>query len=219
MAKQSISVTRALVELKRYEQRIAQAVANGTFSAVSYGEGDKTRVESMNRQKLPGTVKEVETLITASFQSVNQLITNRAALKAAIVTSNAATKVQFLDRMITVAEAIETKSSLNQLRSVYSAMNTQVMMAVNAVSTAEGRLQATIETLTGQALGGAGKADAAAQEAIAKVQYAANRPAVIGHDVANANLKALQDQISAIEAELDFTLSESNAKTMIEVEL
>ena len=219
MAKQTISVTRALVELKRYEQRLHQALAQGTFAAVSYGEAEKTRVESVNRQRIPSVVKDVETLITSSFQSVNDLITNRAALKAAIVASNAATKVKFLDREISVAEAIETKSSLTMLRTAQTTMNNQVVQAVNTVAQADAKLKVTIETLTGQALGGSGKADASAQEAIAMLQNAAHRPQVIGHEVATKNLQALQERISAIEAELDFTLSESNAKTLIEVDM
>lgn len=219
MAKQTISITRALVELKRYEQRIAQALDKGTFAAVSYGEGAKTRVESVNRMKLPGTVKEVEVLIGASFQSVNQLILNRQALKAAIVKSNATTVMNFMGREITVAEAIETKSSVNQLRTAYSVINGQVASAMSIVSVAESKLETTIENLTAQALGGSGKADAVAQEAISKVQYASHRPAVIGHEYAQNNLKSLEDTISAINAELDFSLSEVNAKTLIEVEL
>lgn len=219
MAKQRISVTRALVELKRYEDRLQQALAQGTFAAVSHGEGEKTRVESVNRQRLPGNVGEVETLITASFQKVNQLIVNRAALKAAIVASNATTQIQFLDRTITVAEAIETKTSLAQLRQAYAVMNAQVVTATNTVAVADTKLKATIENLTAQALGGSGKADAAAQEAIAQVQNKAHRPQVIGHTIAQKNLEALQDRISAVEAELDVTLSEVNARTEIEVEL
>lgn len=219
MAKQTISITRALVELKRYEQRIAQALNNGTFSAVSFGEGGKTRVESINRMKVPGTVKEVEELIAASFQSVNRLILNRQALKAAIVKSNATTVMNFMGREITVAEAIEVKSSVNQLRMAHATISNQVTMAMSTVSTAEAKLAATIENLTAQALGGSGKVDAVAQEAISKVQYATHRPAVIGHEYAQNNLESLQNTISAINAELDFSLSEVNAKTLIEVEL
>lgn len=220
MAKQQISVTRALVELKRYEDRLSTALANGTFSAVSHGEGDKIRIESLTKnQQLPSNVKDVETLISASFQKINQLIANRAAMKAAVIASNASTTIQFLGRVITVAEAIETKTSLQYLRKAYNHINAQVVNAANIVTVVESKLQNTIENLTAQALGGSGKSDAVTLEAIAKVQRAAYNPKVIGHDLAADALLKLQEQINAIEAELDFTLSESNAKTMIEVDL
>src|ERR1035437_8401176 len=107
MSAQQISVTRALVELKRLDERISKAISGGLFVARTIGRDTNKKVIGSS-----DTVASVEAKIHGSFDKVNSLIVNRERIKSAIVLSNANTKVKILGRDVTVAEAIELKSTV-----------------------------------------------------------------------------------------------------------
>jgi len=79
-------------------------------------------------------------------------------------------------------------------------------------------LEAQIETNLATIYGNEkGKVDASMFEAIAKPQREQKEASLIDPIKINDVIKSLEDEISLVETELDFTLSESNAKTEIEV--
>ena len=101
---QTMSVTRALVEIKSLDRKIQNAASNSSFVSYSVGQGAYKKVPNSTPEKLEQRIK-------ADVQSLEQLIKNRQKIKAAIVQSNAATTVRLNGSDISVAEAIELKDT------------------------------------------------------------------------------------------------------------
>lgn len=215
MTKQTISVTRALVELKRFDQRIVQVLSGGVFLNRTVGRGNFKKV--VNSQD---SVELTTQKIRASYDKIDQLIKNRAALKAAIVLSNATTKVKVLGQEMTVAEAIELKTSVVSRQQYLQVLRSNLTTFKNAVEVDNTKLQAKIDTSLNN-IYGTEKAKIAA-DLVAQVsdpQKDQFEQALLDPCGIEARIEKLQNEITEIQTELDFVLSEANARTEIEVEL
>lgn len=210
-----MSVTRALAEIKRLDDRIQRAVTQGEYVAVLVGKNQQAKMHSGNRSP-----DQVKAEIQGSFDQVQQLMSNREKLKSAVVMSNATTKVQLSNRELTVAEAIELKRSvvnketfLNNLRLKY----TQANALVDKLNTQlDNSIQAALLTVYGNEKG---RVDQTMVEAIAKPRRDREEATLFDPCDILKKIRLLEDEVSEINTELDFILSESNAKTEIEVEL
>ena len=209
-----ISITRALAELKRLDDRLNRMTTDQSiFVSVAVGQGDKQKVLGVS-----DTVQNVVSQIQSNRDRVNSMIEMRAKIKAAVVASNAATKVKLGTREMTVAEAIELKKSIDVKCNMLATYRRQVIQANALVAKQNAALEAQIETNLATIYGNEkGKVDASMFEAIAKPQREQKEASLIDPIKINDLIKSLEDEISLVETELDFTLSESNAKTEIEI--
>ena len=209
-----MSVTRALAELKRLDDRLNRmSTDQSIFVSVAVGQGDKQKVLGVS-----DTVQNVVSQIQSNRDRVNSMIEMRAKIKSAVVASNAATKVKLGAREMTVAEAIELKKSIDVKRNMLNTYRRQVIQANALVSKQNANLDAQIETNLTTIYGNEkGKVDASMFEAIAKPQREQKEASLIDPIKINDLIKSLEEEISLVETELDFTLSESNAKTEIEI--
>ena len=209
-----MSVTRALAELKRLDdRRNRMSTDQSIFVSVAVGHGDKQKVLGV-----ADTVQNIVSQIQSNRDRVNSMIEMRTKIKAAVVASNATTKVKLGTREMTVAEAIELKKSIGFKRNMLDAYRRQVIQANALVTKQNAALEAQIETNLATIYGNEkGKVDASMFEAIAKPQREQKEASLIDPIKINDAIKSLEDEISLVETELDFTLSESNAKTEIEV--
>lgn len=209
-----MSVTRALAELKRLDDRLNRmATDQSIFVSVAVGQGDKQKVLGIS-----DTVHNVVSQIQSNRDRVNRMIDLRAKIKSAVVASNAATKVKLGAREMTVAEAIELKKSIDVKRNMLATYRRQVIQANALVAKQNAALEAQIETNLATIYGNEkGKVDASMFEAIAKPQREQKEASLIDPIKINDLIKSLEEEISLVETELDFTLSESNAKTEIAI--
>lgn len=209
-----ISITRALAELKRLDDRLNRMTTDQSiFVSVAVGQGDKQKVLGVS-----DTVQNVVSQIQSNRDRVNSMIEQRAKIKAAVVASNAATKVKLGSREMTVAEAIELKKSIDVRRNMLTTYRRQVTQANALVAKQNAALEAQIETNLATIYGNEkGKVDASMFEAIAKPQREQKEASLIDPIKINDLIKSLEEDISLVETELDFSLSEINAKTEIEV--
>lgn len=209
-----ISITRALAELKRLDDRLNRMTTDQSiFVSVAVGQGDKQKVLGVS-----DTVQNVVSQIQSNRDRVNSMIEMRAKIKAAVVASNAATKVKLGAREMTVAEAIELKKSIDVKRNMLATYRRQVIQANALVAKQNAALEAQIETNLATIYGNEkGKVDASMFEAIAKPQREQKEASLIDPIKINDLIKSLEEEISLVETELDFTLSESNAKTDIDI--
>lgn len=209
-----MSVTRALAELKRLDDRLNRMTTDQLiFVSVAVGQGDKQKVLGVS-----DTVQNVVSQIQSNRDRVNSMIDQRAKIKAAVVASNAATKVKLGSREMTVAEAIELKKSIDVQRNMLVTYRRQVIQANALVAKQNAALEAQIETNLATIYGNEkGKVDASMFEAIAKPQREQKEASLIDPIKINDLIKSLEEEISLVETELDFTLSTSNAKTEIEI--
>ena len=209
-----MSVTRALAELKRLDDRLNRMTTDQSiFVSVAVGHGDKMKVLGVSE-----TVQNVVSQIVSNRDRVNSMIETRAKIKAAVVASNASTKVKLGNREMSVAEAIELKKSIDIKRNMLSTYRRQVTQANALVHSQNATLDAQIETNLATIYGNdKGKVDASMFEAIAKPQREQKEASLIDPIKINSMIKSLEEEISLIETELNFTLSESNARTEIEI--
>lgn len=210
---QTMSITRGLVELKRINDRINAAIAQGRFVARTVGKN--------NNQKVVGysdTVVEMGKRIQASFDTVDALIQNRQKIKSAIVLSNATTKVTVLGQEMSVAEAIELKGTIVFRNTYLVNMRSQLMRESQEVEKANVALDAAIEVSLNTIYGSdKAKHDASTLENVSKPQKEQKEAALLDPAKIEERIAKLTKEIADLESEVDFTLSESNAKTTIEV--
>lgn len=203
----TLSVAGALVELKLLDKRIAKATSTGIF--VSYQEGN-------DLPKGYKTLNELEDKIKSSEQSVMDLIERRNKIKSAIVVSNATTTVHIGGVAMTVAEAIERKSSIEY---EYGLLNEYKRQLANALRMVDGinkdverRADAMVQTYLGN---DKSKADEA--ETIRKNFIESKVAKLVDVLDIKAKIEQLEESIDTFEAEVDLVLSTSNAVTMLEV--
>jgi hypothetical protein len=215
MAKQQISVTRALVELKRLDDRISKAIMGGVFVGRIIGRDTNAKVVGSN-----DTVAAVTSKIQGSFDKVSALIANRAAIKSALVLSNAQTQVQVLGKGMTVAEAIELKSTVAFRQTFMDRMRVQQSNAREAIERANAQLDAEIETSINTLYGAdRSKIDADTIKGVIDIKKSQKEQSLLDPARIEAKIEAVEADILNLTSELDFVLSESNARTSIEVEL
>lgn len=209
-----MSITRALAEVKRLDDRIAREINTGRFVDVAIGRNQNQKVANSNQ-----TVAEVKTAIEGSFDRIKQLMQNREAIKAAIVMSNATTKVTVNGKQYTVAEAIELKKSVVLKEMFLSSLRRHQMTTQASVDQHRAKLADTIERSL-QAVYSSANGTKITEEqytAIAKPQEERSEPAMLDpRDIAK-QIRELDEEVSVIKSELDFVLSESNARVDIEV--
>lgn len=214
MTTMTMTVTRALAELKFLDDRINRAIMTGTFIGISIGRDDSKKTNT------GASVDEATKVITASHQRVESLIANREKIKRAIIRSNSETKVKIVDQEITVAEAIELKKSVVYRESYINAMRNAVHAArinVNAGNTAlDTAINQSVNTVYGN---DKGKVDAAMYDAVAVPQKKQKEHALLDPCKVDELIEKQSEIVDSIKKELDFILSESNAKTNITIDL
>ncbi len=210
---QTMTITRGLTELKRLNSRIENVISQGKYVAATQG--------ANKFKKVIGSADSVEAMtskIQASFDAVDSLIANRQAIKSAIVLSNANTYVTLLGRSMTVAEAIELKSTVNYRKLYLSTLRTQFIKTTSEVDKFNTQLDVTIETLLSTVYGSdKSKVSAESYQMVAGPQKEQKQCELLDPQKIESRVAKLTEEISVIEAELDIVLSESNAKTVIDV--
>jgi len=210
---QTMSITRGLTELKRLNSRIEHAISQGKYVATTQG--------ANKFKKILGSSDSLEAMtakIQASFDAVDSLIENRQAIKSAIVISNAQTFVTLMGCSMTVAEAIELKSTVAYRKLYLGTLQRQFIAASTSVDKANSQLDVTIDTLLTTVYGAdKSKATPEAFQAVAGPQREQKQCEVFDPRKIELKIERLTEEISVIEAELDIVLSEQNAKSMITI--
>ena len=201
-----ITVTEGLVELKTLDKRIYKAMEK-EFIAVY-----------MNAEKDSEKVKEFGKSAEANYQSVVDLIDERAKVKAAIVKSNAETEVTIGGKTMTVAEAIEKKSSIEYQKILHDKLKRAyadaVSISVKQNNVVEGKIDRLLEALVSSDK----TVSAEDQKHTAEIYMESNGCFVSDPIGIQNEVDKLDKEITTFEAEVDTVLSISNAKTLITIE-
>ena len=206
MKMRQITVTEGLVELKTLDKRIYKAMEK-QFIAVY-----------MNAEKDSEKVKEFGKSAKANYQSVVDLIDERAKVKAAIVKSNAETEVTIGGKTMTVAEAIEKKSSIEYQKILHDKLKRAyadaVSISVKQNNVVEGKIDRLLEALVSSDK----TVSAEDQKHTAEIYMESNGCFVSDPIGIQNEVDKLDKEITTFEAEVDTVLSISNAKTFITIE-
>ena len=101
MTTETMTIHKALIELKTLDDRINKAIVASKYVTTN---------KHSNKKFLGITVEEYGARMKSNYQKVTDLIQRRNAIKKAVVYSNATTKVTIGAVEYTVAEAIEMKN-------------------------------------------------------------------------------------------------------------
>lgn len=201
---QQISITQALAELKLLDKRINKALDNVTWADV------KTKSRPIDTEKFAKTVK-------AEYQSFTDLVKRRDTIKRAVVKANASTRVKVGTWEGTVAEAIEYKMSIFYKKRLLDTMRAQLLKAKETFSSQQEAVDGRLEKLLHSELGKDVKTSPETITALTNTFRENNKVELVDPlDLATQAL-ALEEDIEEFETNVDWVLSETNGKTMIEV--
>ena len=201
----SMSVTQALPELKLLEKRIQKLTETITdWCKVSY---NNSPVDKEKHKK------ETE----AQLQSYMDLLKRRDAIKRAIVLSNAVTKVKVGTWEGTVAEAIEYKSSIRIKRELLENMKNCLLIKRDEYERLKGQVDARLERLLQSELGKDVKTNPETITALTNTFRENNKVEFVDPLDLATKIATLEDELDAFQTNVDWVLSESNGKTMIQV--
>lgn len=209
MNTEKMLVTKALNELKLLDSRIHRAINESNFIAAA-----KTIEKKIN----PGTTKEdfIESA-KSSYQSILDLIERRSKIKTAIVASNAVTYVNINEVTMTVADAIELKTSIEYevylLRHMTKQFDKAKENAAHANFLMEERIDKYIETM----LGKEAKANKDSYSDMITPIRTANEYSIVDPINLEEKIKALTEKIEGFRSEVDSALQISNCTTWVEI--
>lgn len=215
----NISITRVLAQLKSLDQRIAQGISSGPYMAVAKGTTSPTLVGSSGYK----TKADLEEAIRTARQSLVKLIDNRNKLRSALTQSNATTLVEIDGVKRTVAEIIEYKRTFVPLMQNYIAvMKNQMLHFARVMDTENASLEAAVERQSVSLTQSSQSKQAPDANVLAGIRASLEvnlKPALVDplslRDVIEEEQKKLDNFIT----EVDYALSESNAKTVVDLEL
>lgn len=215
MTHETMTVHKALAELKIIDDRILNAINSVTF------------IDSVKNgtKKIKGvSVDAYKESIKSCYQKANDLINRRNALKRAVVMSNATTKVTIGDSEYTVAEAIDMKNhGLDGMKMMLNTMVRQYRDATykfncNSGESLEEKANQYVMNILGSQGGSADKTDAKQVQALHDAFVANNEFIMIDPLNVEKCIEDIQNKIAEFETEADAALSVSNAVTTIDIE-
>lgn len=216
MTKETMTIHKALAELKTMDSRIENAINSTKFvTAVKH-----------SAEKLNGiTIAEFKENIKSGYQKIQSLMARRDAMKRAVVLSNATTKVKVGDTEYTVAEAIEMKNhgveykKNLRLRIVNEWNAARIELERNSGEALEKRAeQYVLSVIAAQPKDSKMSVDSDAMKTLRKDYIENNTYDMIDPLGVVKMMEELMDEINEFETEVDAALSVSNAITVIEFE-
>ena len=210
MEKTKITITEALNELKLLDKRIRKAEYDAEYVGAAKKSSDK--IGHM-------TKKDYETKAKADLQSAMDLITRRDKIKAAIVYSNAITEVVVGNTTMTVAEAIEAKTSIAYRRILLDELVKQYNDAKCDVESYNQKADLAVDKLREQYIGKTteGKLDTEGFEVLAENYHKLNDYALVDPNNILDVITKLENEINDFESNVNTALVIKNATTFIEV--
>ena len=209
---EQILVTKGLNELKLLDSRINRKIEEGEFIAAA-----KLSVQNVNWKI---TKEAYKANAKADYHSIVDLIKRRNNIKSAIIQSNAVTKVDIAGKIMTVAEAIDKKSSIEYEISLLEKLTMQYKTSSDIIIKENEKVDYSIEQLLNTAYGKEGKEKItqASYDAIAEPYRKANEYGLVDALDGEKLIKEMKDKIERFLSEVDTALQISNSTTIINIE-
>ena len=199
---QTITVTRALSELNTIKKRLTKLTDGTTFLSTKVG-GRAWR-DHVHETK-------------ANWQAINDLMDRYERLKFAIITSNARTSVTIGERAYTVAEAIAMKECLQHKKSLLDHMRRARTDTDQTVQSHNETVRTKLDRLLELNFKAEKKTDESDIKTISEAYLKNNAVTVVDPLGLDQAIASLDDEIDSFTKEVDFSLSESNALTKLDM--
>lgn len=227
--KQTMSVTQALAELKLLDKRIRKMVAPKPSSAsrevamymyepvAAEPEAPELNWTAVKTKSTPVDAEQLTREAHAEWQSFMDLVARRDRIKKAVVLSNATTQVTIGSWTGTMAEAIEHKSSIGYKKMLLGAMKKELTSTKEKLKTAEKEVQERLDRLLQSELGKDVRTNPETIQSIT-VSFRDNNKVELVDPLGLAKrIKDLSEEVESFETNVDWVLSETNGRVMIEV--
>lgn len=211
MTTETMTIHKALAELKILESRIMKTVGDGTYCVANKHSNEKINGVS---------VEEYKKVMQGAYDKAVDLITRYKAIKKAVTLSNAKTVVKIGEEEYAVAEAIWMKNHgvefdellLNELREQYNKAQAKILKQNG--NDLEQRAEQYVVGIYGSKEGKTNTDDfeKTKQDFITSQTFELVDPIGILEKI-----EALEEKISVFKAEVDAVLSTSNALTVVEI--
>jgi len=208
-----MSITRALATLKSLDAKLLKQTERLDLVAVTEGQGTYLKLTGKTV-----TATDFATKAQSQLQSITDMLTMRDLLKAGIIQSNAVTLVTIGGKETTVAQAIEQKRSVVLRQGLLAKMKALYNMGMIQFSKRSSEFDAALSSKLDTLLGRDRATKGDEVEGIAVPLRQRGEPALYDPTGLAAVIEALETEIDDFLTEVDFALSESNARTEIEVE-
>jgi predicted nucleic acid-binding Zn-ribbon protein len=203
------SITRLLVTKKNLEKRLSEGFSNVVF------------VDAVRKSRSDKDV--INTTAKSSFDKIKALQEQYQKVCAAINKSNSATLVTVAGTEMTVAEAILRKQALPRERSFVNTLRAQLAKTTRIMERNQAEIDAQVESRVEAALGRDSKQNLEKQrefiESIRATVEDEYKLELVGISDAEKTIQKLVEDLDAFESEVDIVLNESNAATVLEVDL
>ena len=206
----TMTITQALNELKLLDKRIMKEKEMGYITTVAIS---KKEILGIPTEEWANNVK-------AKYQSIKDLIVRRNHIKNAVVESNASTEVKVGEETMTVAAAIERKTSIQYEKTLLNEMKRQYSMVLTDYDRKNKKTDEVAEELLRQILAkdrkeNSGKASETDKMFIEKYKEE-NKWVLIDPLGLEKEIQNLEHRIDDFEKNVDTALVLSNATTFIE---
>lgn len=210
MTTETMNIHKALCELKILDARVRNEIMS--LGAVGVTKKVAQMVGSIKVETFTNEAKE-------QYQKISDLISRRAAIKKAVVLSNAQTNVTIGGKQYTVAEAIEMKNhGMEGKRSLMTHLANQLVDAERRVQAGNEKAERDADAYVQTVFGGKESKNNATEVAAARKSYLDMQVVEIVDTIGVRKLiKGLDDEINNFMTEVDAALSVSNANTEIEI--
>lgn len=211
MTTETMTIHKALCELKTLNARIVRRISEGSFCY-----SNKHSNAKINGEPIAKVCED----ISARFQSCNDLIARRNAIKRAVILSNATTKVVIDGVEYTVAEAIDMKDAgLSGYQALINEMTNDLQAAQRDCTRSNGEVLDSRADDYIKSMFGTFDAKNMSEE-IRKVReafVAAQTVELVDPLDIKARIEELRARCDRFLVDVDAALSVSNALTTIEI--
>lgn len=198
-----LTITRALAELKILDKRINNVINNTTFIS--------TKVVGQ-------AYKDHESETRSGWQSFNDLVDRYNRLRRAVIASNATTRVKINGNEMSVAEAIEMKKSISFKKNLLERLRRQRQDVKVAVDNHTNLVRVKLDQLLNTSFENERKSGNEDNiKTISESYLKNNRIDVIDPIKLDTKIPELEEYVDGFLSEVDLVLSESNARTLIQI--
>lgn len=203
------SIHRALSRLKTTDNKLKRLVES--FQPVQIQQAEKKILGIYTKDEFSEKAK-------STWQSILDLMENKKIIKTAIVKSNAEVVVKIGGREMTVADAITEKEQIENKKKLVEALKSIFKLTKSNLErnnvTMENNLQKLLETSFGK---DNVKTNSEDVSSMSNVFHKANEWKYVDPLNLESKITEMEKEIEDFESEVDAVLSESNARTEIEV--
>lgn len=210
MGIRKMAIQEGLNELKVLDSRIKKALnEQGSYVSVTIGEKSVRGYE--NNEKFAAKAK-------GNFDSINALLNRKTVIKNAIIKKNAEVVVEIGGKSMTLAEAINNKTFIEDKRVLLNQLMYQYNNAIRELERAEIAYQDKLDKHIEMTFGKDQKDKMKGTEDVFEFFNKNNKPSFIDPIKLKDVIDELSNDIDTFEAQVDFVLTRANIINDIEFE-